>query len=284
MTKRPAIAPLIVAILVAAGLIGGVTAGYVFREPLKKMIKGVTTEEEIEQAIDNELAKIGQNKFELEGVVSSVDVAAKTINVKIKSSTNSIKELQLTEAPIIIADDAQIQNGNEHNLKIGDIPINSQVHVGGIIESGILTADKVLIQKEDVDEQGQGQSKKFELSGTVKVVGTTSLTVNVTAANRRANSQRGKDLEIKVTSTTVIEKEDITIALANINVGDEVEIEGVIDGNEYTAVKIEVRVSEEGETIESSPVPQITVSEASGSNSDHGNSSNSNSNRNRNNE
>ncbi|MBM2820891.1 MAG: hypothetical protein HW405_651 [Candidatus Berkelbacteria bacterium] len=284
MTKRSGIASIIVAILIAAGLIGGTGVGYAFREPLKKMIKGQSTQEEIDEAVENELTKSGQSKFELEGVSSGVDTVEKIVTVKIKSSTDSIKELQLSETPIKISDTARIQMGNQKDLKIADIPINSQVHMGGTIAGGILTAEKVLIQKEDVDEQGEGEGKKFEVSGIVKSVGTDSITVNVSAASKKAKSQRGKDLEIKIISTTVIEKSDVTIALTDIKVSDGVEIEGVVNKDAYTASKIEVKVPEEGETIDdnATPEPSISPGITSNGNSNRGdNSPNSNSNKNK---
>lgn len=280
-TKRKGIAPIAIVILIALGLIGGASAGYGFRENIKKMVSGQNTAEEISQAISQEIAKLGQNKFELEGTATSVDVSSKIIIVKIKSSTNSIKEFRLSETPIAIIETTKISFGDQKDLKIADIPINAQVHVGGTISEGILTATKVIIQKEDVaEEQGEVQKQKdFKVEGVVKSIAADSLTVTIASASKRANSQKGKDLEIKVISTTIIEKDEVAITIADIKENDEVKIEGIIADDAYAASKIEVKVEEEGEDLEATPTP--TASSASqgqdsnqSENSNRGNSQN----------
>src|SRR3990172_8672618 len=269
--KSKAIAPVLVVLLVAAGLLGGTALGFEFREPIKKAILGKTTTEEIKLAVESELQKLqaGKSKFELEGTAASVDVNSKTIVVKIKSSTSSIKELRLTEAPILVSDEAKIIFGAKEDLKIADIPINSQVHVGGTLSDGKLTATKIIIQKEDADE-GKNANKEFEIRGTVKTVNDGNIVVTVSSARKSLNSRRGQDVTIKVTSTTVIEKNEATIVISDIKVSDEVEVEGVIEANDvFIASKIEVKVEEEAGELEGEE-------EQKGS---QGNQGNSNSNR-----
>ena len=175
----------------------------------------------------------------------------------------------MTEAPILVSDEAKIIFGAKEDLKIADIPINSQVHVGGTLSDGKLTATKIIIQKEDVDE-GKNANKEFEIRGTVKTVNDGNIVVTVSSARKSLNSRRGQDVTIKVTSTTVIEKNEATIVISDIKVSDEVEVEGVIEANDvFIASKIEVKVEEEAGELEGEE-------EQKGS---QGNQGNSNSNR-----
>src|SRR3989304_10198021 len=118
--KNKGIAPIVIVLIVAMGLIGGTAVGYEFREPIKKAIKGKTTNDEIKDAVDKakEELESGKNKFELEGITTSVDASAKSITVKIKSSTDSIKEMRLSETPITVSDTAKISSGSTKDLKI----------------------------------------------------------------------------------------------------------------------------------------------------------------------
>lgn len=252
LKKNKGIAPIIIVLIVALGLIGGTAVGYEFREPIKKAIQGKTSSDEIKEAVNKakEELELGKKKFELEGVTTSVDASAKSITVKIKSSTNSIKEMRLSEAPITVSDTAEINSGSTKDLKIVDIPINAQVHVGGTIKSGLLAATKVIIQKEDADESSQAEKTHFALGGTVKEVKSDSIVVTVSTANKLAKDQKGKDLTIKVNSSTVVEKGDSAIALSDVKADDSVQVNGVIENTEYIASKIEVKVKEQAGELE----------------------------------
>lgn len=292
MSMKKGIAPVLIVILIAVGLIGGAAAGYEFREPIKKAIQGKSTSEEVSDAVENakdEIAK-GKDKFELEGVTIDVDSANKKITVKIKSSTDSIKEMRLSETPITLTDTTKIKSGSEDALKIADIPINAQVHVGGTISEGVLTATKVEIQKDDIDETGNAEKTDFIIGGTVKSTGASSIIVTVATANKLAKDQKGKDLTIKVDSSTVIEKSHSSIKLADLKAGDTVQIKGVIDATNYIAAQIKVKVQEEAGELEateteSSSNGNSAVSDedksngSSNSNNSNGNSSNSNKNK-----
>lgn len=252
--KSKGVTPAVIMLLIALGLIGGTVAGYGFREPIKKFVKGETTAEEIENAVQEELAKQVKDKFELEGVTTDVDASLKTITVKIKSSTNSIKELRLSEAPVAVSDSARITFGSEENLTITDIPINAQVHVGGTISEDQLTATKVIVQKEDAGEDSSTiqDGRTFSLGGIVKEVGTESITLTVSTANKWANSQKGKDLSIQIVPSTIIEKQEATIALADVQAGDNLQVIGTSKDDVYTASKIEIEVEEEAGELEES--------------------------------
>ena len=249
MTYKKGLAPVVIVLIVALGLAAGTGVGYAFREPIKKAIKGETTQDEINKAVEAE--KNGQSKFELKGIVTSVDVANSIVTVKIKSSTDSIKELRLSETPITVSKTATITNGDLKDQKIADIPIDSQVHVGGTIAEGKLTGTKIIVQKEDANENSQ---TRFAIGGIVKEVGSDKIVVTVSTANKSANSQKGKDLSISVASPTQIEKGDLTIALSGIKVGDEIQVTGTIQSSEYIASKIEVKVKEQAEVLKESSV------------------------------
>ena len=245
MHKSKGIAPIIVVLLIALGLIGGTAAGYQYREPLKKYLTGKNTEDEIAEKLAE--TEKGKDKFEAEGIVIDVDVASKIIVIKIKSSTDSIKELRLSEVPIMVSDTTQIVFGNKKDAKIADIPINSQVHVNGTIADGKLTATKIEIQKEDVSEsKGDVAKTTFEIGGVIKEVGADGITITVKSANKTAKDQKGKDLVIKVTSQTLIRKNGVIITLSEIAINDEIKAEGKIEGTNYIASKIIVKIEEEG--------------------------------------
>lgn len=247
--KHKAITSTVVALLVSLGLLGGAGTGYVFREPIKKAVQGKTTTDEINDAVTdakNEDA-LGKSKFELEGIAASVDATNNIVTVKIKSSTNSIKELRLSETPIAVTETTAISMGDTKEMKIADVPIDSQVHVGGTIKDGKLTAAKIIIQKESGLEK---EGNNFSLGGTVKEVGTSDLTVTVKTANKKSKDKKGTDLKITVDSNTVIEKGEAVMALSEIKVGDTVQVTGVIESDNFTASKIEVKIIEEAGTLE----------------------------------
>jgi len=239
------IAPIVIILLMTLGIAGGTAAGYVFREPIKKAVSGLTTTEEIDLAVEK--AQTGQSEFELEGIVASIDDANNIVNVKIKSSTNSIKELRLSETPITVATDAKINSASKNDLILTDIPLDSRVHVGGSIINGKLTANKIIIQKEDATE---AKGEKFSVGGSVKETGVGEITVDVKTANSKAKDKKGASLVIKTDATTIIEKADIVILLTEIKVGDEIQANGVISNNEYLANKIEVKIKEKAGELE----------------------------------
>lgn len=246
MTKfHKGIAPLILVLLVALGLAGGTAGGYAMREPIKKAISGTTTAEEITKAIDN--FKLGQSKFELEGVATSVDATNSILTVMIKSSTASIATLRLSDAPIEVTATTAISSGTLASLKITDIPIDSQVHVAGTTIDGKLTATKVIVQK---DEAATNKGENFIVGGTVSSVSGADITINVKTANNKAKDKKGAELVVKTDSNTIIQKAQATIVVGDIAVGDEVQVMGVIADSTYLASKIEVKVKEKAGELE----------------------------------
>lgn len=233
------IAPLILVLLIALGLGGGAAGGYALREPIKKAITGTTTTDEIKTAVDQ--FKQEQSNFQLEGVATSVDATNSILTVNIKSSTASIQAMRLSETPIVVTATTAISAGTASGLKIADIPIDSQVHVGGTVTAGKLTATKVIVQKAEANEN---KGDRFSVGGTVKEVTDTGLTIDVKTANNKVKDKKGTTVAIKTDAATVIEKTNASILLSEIKVGDEVQVTGVIVKEEYIASKIEVKVKE----------------------------------------
>lgn len=239
------LAPLIIVLLVALGLVGGTTAGYTLREPIKKAISGSNTAEEIQKAI--EAFKFSQNKFELEGIVTSIDSTNKIVTVNIKSSTSSIKELRLSATPIALTESTAISSASLSGLKITDIPIDSQIHVAGLINDSKLTASRVIIQK---DEAGSILGDRFSVGGTVQEVGVGELKIDVKTANSKMKDKKGTTVTIKTDSTTFIEKSGLAILLTDIKVGNEVQVTGALNQSEYLANRIEVKIKEQAGELE----------------------------------
>jgi hypothetical protein len=239
------IAPVILVLLVALGLAGGASAGYVWREPIKKALTGTTTSEDIDKIVDQ--TKLGQSKFELEGVATSIDNTNSIINVSIKSSSASIKQMRLSNTPILVEKTTIISNSNKKDLKLIDVPIESKVHIAGVVNDGQLSATKITIQK---DEANQNVNNRFAVGGTVKEIGETELKIEVKTANSKVKDQKGKEITIKTDSTTIIEKADAIVLLSDVKVDDEVQISGVIVEEEYLASKIEIKVKEKAGELE----------------------------------
>lgn len=319
MKKHKGIAPAIIVLIVALGLAAGATAGYIYREPIKKAVSGTNTAEEIQKAIDN--FKLGQNKFELEGIVTAVNTVvpettatpspsssispsispsstptpssssptvtptpttSNTIVVKIKSSTNSIENLRLSETPIVVPSTAKIISGSNSDATFSDILIDAQVHVGGTIKDGVLTATKVIIQKEDATTEDDKTNDKFVVSGAVKTVGTDSLTITISSANKKAKDKKGQDLVIKIISSTIIEKADLTITLADVKVGDEVQVRGTVTNDVYAAANIVVKATQKTEELEEETTNKGQDNSNKNNNSNSKSSPNANSNSNKN--
>ena len=231
---------LAVIIIIAIGLLGGTAAGYTFRKDIQKAIKGKTEleqqEEEHQQEIES--VKLGHTKFELQGTTTAVDTSGSKINVKVKVPSDAIKELKELEVPITIDVNTSIKFGSE-TLEIAGIPINSKIHISGTISDDGLLAEKIVVQKEEDDDLVKN-GNEFGVNGIVVSLASGSLEVEVTAADKGQKKNIGKTITISVSTLTNIEKDEQPIVLADIVVGDKIEISGIFKANSYTAVKIEV--------------------------------------------
>lgn len=246
--KNKGIAAVALVVMIALGLIVGAGAGYGFRNQIQKTVEGKTTEEEknqLQQELDE--VKQGQSKFELEGVTTEVNVAGKEIKVEVQSGTASIKELKDQVTSISISDSAEIIFGSEKGT-ISLIPINAKVHVGGDIVDKGLVATKVIVQKEDVDENNQSSKNKFTVVGSVVTKTGDSIDIAISSANKNLKDKKGETITIVVTADTIIEKNGEPIDLADIVAGDIVVIRGTFADNVYTTTRITVQVEESTES------------------------------------
>jgi hypothetical protein len=240
-----------------AVLVVGILGGYLLREPLKKIINGKNTSEEIKKAVDLELAKFESNKdkFEIEGIVTDININARLTKIKILKSSRSINTLGLAEVYVNTPDALKVNLGGRNDLKNTDIPINSSVKVGGMIKGANLLATRVVILKEDAGSLRQNQ---VVAGGTITNIGTDTVTLKVATFNKLAEAQKGKELAFKFFQSTYFERANLPISSDALKVGDEISAIGALDQNNYLASKILVKTKESAEIISQEPVVDPT--------------------------
>lgn len=241
MYSQKGIAPALMVLILAIVLGAGVAVG-AYKEQIKNFITGN------EPANNQTNQAQGLDKFELEGVITAIDTGSQKISVQVKSSTKSIAAMRNSDVQISTTSTTTIVYKDQENPRLEDIPLDAQVHVGGEIKDTGLVATKIIVQKEEAGTQ----STRFHLQGTVKAVSSDKLTVTVKNANKLARDQKGKDVEIRVTSNTIIIKDDAQITLADIDVDDKVNIQGILKDNVFTASKIVVAVPQKSGELEES--------------------------------
>ena len=106
------------------------------------------------------------------------------------------------------------------DLKVGD-----QVHVKAVAQNNSNTALEVVVQGAD-DHEG------MEIEGTITKASATSITVH---------DSHGADVILMLTSNTIIRKGDLTIAAADLKVGDRVHVKAVAQNLVNTATEIIVQ-------------------------------------------
>jgi hypothetical protein len=106
--------------------------------------------------IDSEHHSAPDNKGELAGRITSIDLAGTSFNV----SSTTVK-LQPTTT---------IRHGNT-TLKLADLKIGNQVEVRGTRVGTVLTATEVKVEDGDSSEDNRNSSTKVELKGAVSAVG-----------------------------------------------------------------------------------------------------------------
>ena len=106
------------------------------------------------------------------------------------------------------------------DLKVGD-----QVHVKAVAQNNSNTALEVVVQGAD-DHEG------MEIEGTITKASATSITVH---------DSHGADVLLMLTSNTIIRKGDLTIAAADLKVGDRVHVKAVAQNLVNTATEIIVQ-------------------------------------------
>ena len=116
----------------------------------------------------------------------------------------------------------------DHTATVADLAVNDHVEVLGTVSGTTNTAVAIHAEAPEMEQV------EVEISGTVKSVGTNSIVVTTHAG----------DVSVNVDANTRIRKNDRTIALTDIKVGDSVQAEGTrVDATTILARDIEVRAS-----------------------------------------
>lgn len=164
---------------------------------------------------------------ELQAYVVKVKRTSATVKGEVTSVDAAKKEIVLDDTSIVVADDAKIRiNGLEATLE--EIQPGDKIVATGQKQNNIFTAKIVNAQREAV-----------ELEGTIETIDTAAATITVS----------GKVLA--VLADTKIVRDDETVALADLQVGDEVEVKAMQKGEtEWVALKIEVKKGEDEDSDE----------------------------------
>jgi len=93
----------------------------------------------------------------------------------------------------------------------------------------------------------QGTRGTFAITGTIAAIGTNSVTINVTRANKLVQPYLGTQVTVTVTSGTRYLYKDgttiTTIGFADLKVGQPVSVNGILANNIWTVSRITVGAS-----------------------------------------
>lgn len=162
-----------------------------------------------------------RGKIELKGTVSKVDLAAKTLGVKVWGVEWTVKATDETKvAP----------KGRGAGLTLADIQVGHVVHVGGTLDAAqplVVTAKRI------VDRNVSKKAVAYR--GTI-----TALTLPDAF---ELQLDRGGRLTVKVTADTKITEGDAVKAYADLAVGTPVAVKGTYDAptNTLTATQVKIR-------------------------------------------
>ncbi len=124
-------------------------------------------------------------------------------------------------------DSSTIIRKNDQKITLADIKVGDAVTAEGTrVDDHTLKAATIEVRGKEPDQQ------EMYVTGIVKSVGASSLVVATSKG----------DVTVQVDASTIIEKDDKRIALADIHAGDQISAEGTpVDGHTLAAAKIEVR-------------------------------------------
>lgn len=161
-----------------------------------------------------------RGKTELKGVVTKIDLAAKTIGVKVWGVEWTVK----------VTDETKLAPKGRGGLTLVDVQVDHVVHVGGTVDAAVpltVTAKRIVDQSVRV--------RKAEYTGSISALAPPdAFTLQV---------ERGGQLTVKVTAETVIEDDNVRTAFADLTVGTSVKVKGTYDAatNTLTAKEVEIR-------------------------------------------
>ncbi len=157
-------------------------------------------------------------KRELEGPVVSIDAASITV---LDASTG--------EQTAVITAETLIRKGGT-TLTVEDIEPGDRVHVRARVEDDLsLTAIEIKLQEGNHDDPDDDET--LELEGSVVSISDTSITVLTSTGEQTA----------AITAETQIHNDEGPLTVADIEVGDQVEVEARVEADaSLTALEIEV--------------------------------------------
>ena len=150
--------------------------------------------------------------LEIHGVIKSVSATQMVVT-----------DAHNTDITVKITADTTIRKG-DHAATVGDLAIGDRVEVKASVSAGVNTA--VWIQAEGAE----GEEENEDISGSVTAIGSDSITVS--------------NKVVKVDAHTTIRRGDQRIALADIHLGDSVEVKATrLADQTLLATEIQVRTS-----------------------------------------
>ena len=150
---------------------------------------------------------------EVHGTIAAVDTAASTVTITPNDGSADLV-LNVTESTVIKRDDAVVTLAD---LVVGD-PVEAKYDTASMV------ASKIEVEGDEDNDA--------EIHGTVSAVDTAAGTVTITPSNG------SPDVVLSVNDSTVIKRNDVVIALADLQVGEMVEAK--YDPASMVASKIEV--------------------------------------------
>jgi hypothetical protein len=152
--------------------------------------------------------------IEINGVIKSVS-----------STQMVVTDAHNTDVTVKITADTMIRKG-DHAATTADLAVGDRVEVLATVSAGVNTA--VAIRAEGAQQHQQ----EAEVRGSVTAVGTNQITVH----------GRNSDVVVKTDANTKIRRDDQTITLGDIHVGDSVEAQGTrVDATTILARAIDVQ-------------------------------------------
>lgn len=179
-------------------------------------LDGVEEQESIEVTVhvsgstadlDDEHAETPDNKVEIEGLVTMVNAAARTLEVGQKT--------------VNVPDGTPIMHGNT-SFKLSDVKVNDRVHVHGTISGSAVTATRIELQNDHTGQPADGSDDgngggTTDLEGSISLKSGTCPSLTFTVSSTVVKTNSGTDFQDAACS-----------ALTN---GDRVEVQGTKQSN-----------------------------------------------------
>lgn len=161
----------------------------------------------------------GQNKRELEGLITAISSSSITVN---DASTHGPVTAAIVSSTVI-------RKGNQ-TLMASDLKVGDRVHVKASVNAdGSLTAFEIMLQQ-SADDGGDTGGQTRQLEGLILAVSQTSITVN--------NASTHGPVTAAITGDTVIRKGNTRLQPSDLKVGDRVHVKTSGNADSLTATEI----------------------------------------------